>query len=143
MANPYGFARTYQAQSVLTASPGQLVLMLYDGALRFLGQAIVALKSPEDTAGRIESANKNLQRTQAILSELKGSLNFEVGGDHARNLDRLYDYHLRRLFEANIKKDPKPAEEVEGLIRQLRDGWAEMLRKDEIVQMENRRSVAC
>lgn len=143
MANPYGFARTYQAQSVLTASPGQLVLMLYDGALRFIGQAVVALKSPEGTAGRIEAANKNLQRAQAIIAELQGNLNIEIGGDYARNLDRLYDYHQRRLFEANIKKDPKPAEEVEGLVRQLRDGWAEMLRKDEIVQMDNRRSVAC
>lgn len=126
-----GYARAYQAQAVLTASPGQLVLMLYDGALRFLGHARDALQSNEDNPRRIEAINSNLLKAQNIIAELQASLNHEAGGDHATNLDRLYDYYLRRLFEANIRKDVKPVIEVEALVRQLRDGWAEMLRTQE------------
>ncbi len=126
-----GYARAYQAQAVLTASPGQLVLMLYDGALRFLGHARDALQSNEDNPRRIEAINSNLLKAQNIIAELQASLNHEAGGDHATNLDRLCDYYLRRLFEANIRKDVKPVIEVEALVRQLRDGWAEMLRTQE------------
>ena len=125
-----GYARAYQAQSVLTASPGQLILMLYDGALRNLGHARDALESPEETPRRIERINTHLLKAQDILTELKSCLNFEAG-DHATNLDRLYDYYLRRLFEANLKKTVKPVIEVEELLRHLRDGWAEMLRSQD------------
>ena len=125
-----GFARAYQAQSVLTASPGQLVLMLYDGALRFLGLAREALESKEETSRRIEIINTNLVKAQNILAELQATLNHEAGGDHAANLDRLYDYYLRRLMEANLKKSAQPVIEVEALVRQLRDGWSEMLRSN-------------
>ncbi len=128
---PYGaqsYARTYQAQAVLTASPGQLILILYDGALRFMGSAIDALKEPEQTPRSIEQAHINLIKTQNIIAELQSSLNHEAGGEYSANLDRLYDYYLRRLNHANLKKDAAPVVEVENLIRQLRDGWAEMLR---------------
>jgi flagellar protein FliS len=142
MANPYGSARAYQAQAVLTASPGQLVLMLFDGALRFLGQAQEAFASPDTGPRRIERINQSIVRAQNILVELQSTLNLEAGGDYARNLDRLYDYYLRRLLEANLKKTVQPVNEVEGLLRQLRDGWAEMLRKEDAARYESVRGVA-
>lgn len=126
-----GYARTYQAQSVLSASPGHLVLMLYDGALRFLAHARDALELPETTPKRIELINTNILKAQNILCELQSCLNHEAGGEHAKNLDRLYDYYLRRLLEANLKKQVAPVIEVERLVRTLREGWAEMLRSQE------------
>ena len=137
-----GYARTYQTQSVITASPGQLILMLYDGALRFLGHARDALQAPEESARRIEIINTNLLKAQNIIAELQACLNHDAGGDHSANLDRLYDYYLRRLLEANLKKKVEPVIEVENLIRQLRDGWAEMLRTHEASRPENARGVA-
>jgi flagellar secretion chaperone FliS len=137
-----GYARAYQAQAVLTASPGQLILMLYDGALRFLGHARDALQSPDEGPRRIEVINTNLLKAQNILAELQSSLNHEAGGDHAANLDRLYDYYLRRLLEANLRKKAEPVIEVEKLVRELRDGWAEMLRTQEAGGMHQARGVA-
>jgi flagellar protein FliS len=137
-----GYARAYQTQSVLTASPGQLILMLYDGALRFLGHARDALQSPEDTPRRIEIVNTHLLKAQNIIAELQACLNHDAGGDYSANLDRLYDYYLRRLLEANLKKKVEPVIEVESLVRQLRDGWAEMLRSHESTRLQNARGVA-
>jgi flagellar protein FliS len=126
-----GYARTYQTQAVLTASPGLLVLMLYDGALRFLAQAQVALEADKDDWHRFEVINRNIQKAQNIIAELKGTINHEAGGEVAANLDRLYEYYIRRLHEANFKKDVTPVIEVEGLLRELRDGWAEMMHRKE------------
>ncbi len=128
-ANPG--ARAYQTQSILTASPGQLVLLMYDGALRFMAQARAGFALPDDNPRRIETIHTALLRAQAILSELRANLDMEAGGDIAANLDRLYDYHLRRLFECNLRKDEAPLIEVETLVRTLRDAWAEMLRSNE------------
>jgi len=128
-ANPG--ARAYQTQSILTASPGQLVLLMYDGALRFMAQARAGFALPEDNPRRIETIHTALLRAQAILNELRANLDMEAGGDIAANLDRLYDYHLRRLFECNLRKDEAPLIEVETLVRTLRDAWAEMLRSNE------------
>jgi flagellar protein FliS len=126
-----GYARTYQTQSVLTASPGQLVLMLYDGGLRFLGQAHAALEAGPEDPRRIETINRNLQKAQNIIAELQGAIDHKAGGQVAANLDQLYDYYNRRLLEANLKKDLAPVVEVERLLRDLRDAWAEMLHRTE------------
>jgi flagellar secretion chaperone FliS len=129
-----GYARTYQVQSILTASPGQLVLMLYDGALRFLAQAHVALENTDSKdLHRIEVIHCNLRKAQNIIVELQGVLDHEVGGEVANNLDRLYDYFNRRLFEANLKKEVAPVVEVERLLQELRDAWAELLHRAETV----------
>jgi flagellar secretion chaperone FliS len=127
VANSY--ARTYQTQAIMTASPGQLVLMLYDAALRFLAQAHAAMEADEKDWHRFEIINRNLQKAQNIIAELKGTLNHEAGGAVAANLDQLYEYYNRRLLQANIKKDLAMVVEVEGLLQELRDGWAEMLRR--------------
>lgn len=128
MASAHDYARIYRTQSVLTTGPGQLVLMLYDGALRFIGQARDAMKEPEDAPHRIEKIHTGITKAQNILAELQSNLNFEAG-DYARDLDRLYTYYLERLFEANVKKSSAPLDEVDRLLRLLRDGWSEMLRQ--------------
>lgn len=126
------YARAYQAQSILTASPGQLVLMMYDGTLRFLAQARAGFSLPEEDPGRIAQINTALLRAQAVIAELQVNLDHSAGGEIAKNLDRLYDYHQRRLLEANIRKDEAIVSEVERLIRELREGWAEMLRTTDL-----------
>jgi len=130
-AATHPYARAYQAQSILTASPGQLVLLMYDGALRFMAQARAAFDQPEETPRRLETINTALLRSQAIIGELRGNLDFNSGGEIAVNLDRLYDYYLRRLFECNMRKSEIPLIEVEGLVHELRDGWAEMIRNNQ------------
>jgi len=124
-----GYVRTYRTNAILTASPGHLVLMLYDGALKALNLAHEAFDHPGDDLRRIETINQQLLKAQAIIGELQDGLNFEAGGEMAQTLNRLYDYHNRRLFEANIRKQVAPVIEVEGLLRELRDAWAEMLMK--------------
>lgn len=123
------YARTYRANSVLTASPGQLVLMLYDGALRSLALAREGFARPERDLRRIELINAQLLKAQNIILELQSTLNHEAGGEFSRTLDQLYDYYARRLWEANIRKEEAPVIEVERMLRELRDGWAEMLNK--------------
>ena len=124
-----GYARTYRTNAVLTASPGQLVLMLYDGALRSLALARAALERPEQDVARIQVINQQLLKAQAIISELQSGLNFEQGGEVASTLNSVYDYYNRRLFEANLRKQVAPVVEVERLLGELRAGWAEMLAK--------------
>jgi len=123
------YARTYRSNAVLTASPGQLVLMLYDGALRSLALAREAFDRSENDFRRIEVINRQLIKTQAIIAELQGGLNFEEGGEVAATLNQLYEYYNRRLFAANLHKQVAPVVEVERLLTELRDGWAEMLAK--------------
>jgi flagellar protein FliS len=137
-----GYARTYRANSILTASPGQLVLMLYDGALKALGLALDAFGNAEPDPQRIQTINTQLLKAQAIITELQNGLNMEAGGEFARTMHRLYDYHNRRLLEANIRKQAEPVEEVERLVRELREAWAEMLAQQNGAGVERVRGVA-
>ncbi|HWL16858.1 MAG TPA: flagellar export chaperone FliS [Opitutus sp.] len=137
-----GYVKTYRTNAVLTASPGQLVLMLYDGALKAMAIAADAFARPEEDVRRIEVINHQLQKAQSILAELQSGLNLQAGGEFAQTMYRLYDYHTRRLFEANVKKDVAIVHEVEELVRPLRDAWAEMLLKQEEPHTESLRGVA-
>jgi flagellar protein FliS len=137
------YARTYRANAVLTASPGQLVLMLYDGALRALGLAREAFTRPPGDLRRLEAINTQLIKAQQIINQLQGTLNFDAGdGQFAREMQRLYDYYLRRLLEANLRKQVEPVVEVERLLGEVRDAWAEMLRNQDPAQARPARSVA-
>jgi flagellar protein FliS len=122
-----GYARAYRTNAVLTASPGQLVLMLYDGALTALALAREAFDTPAEDPRRIAVINHQLLKAQAIITELQNGLNMEVGGEFARTMHRLYDFHLGRLLDANLRKQLEPVIEVEHLVRELRDAWAQML----------------
>lgn len=125
----YDYARTYRANSVLTASPGQLVLMLYDGALRSLALTREAFARPTDDMTRIAVINQQLIKAQAIITELQGTLNHDAGGEFSRQMERLYDYYNRRLMEANLRKQVEPVIEVERLLTEVRNAWCEMLNK--------------
>jgi flagellar protein FliS len=137
-----GYARTYRANAVLTASPGQLVLMLYDGALKAMALARQGFETSVDDPRRIEVINHQLLKAQAILTELQNGLNMDAGGEFAQTMHRLYDYHNRRLLEANLRKQVEPVIEVERLVRELRDAWAEMLTKQDATRPEFVRGVA-
>jgi flagellar protein FliS len=123
------YARVYRANSILTASPGQLVVLLFDGALQAMATAREALGRPATDLRRYEIVNHQLTKARRIIAELRGSLNFKEGGDFASLMEQLYEYYARRLLEANLRKDPAPIAEVEKLLGELRDAWVEMLSK--------------
>ena len=136
-------ARAYRANSVLTASPGQLVLMLFDGALRSLGIAREAFSMPPEDMRRIAVINQQLIKAQNIITQLQGTLNLEAGdGKFAHEMHRLYDYYMRRLLEANIRKEIGPVIEVERLLGEVRDAWAEMLKQQDQNSSPSIRNVA-
>jgi flagellar secretion chaperone FliS len=113
----------YRSDSVATASPAQLVTMLYDRALQGIHAARLHL-TPEATApNRLELANKELVHVQRIVTELQVTLDFERGGDVARSLDDLYTWCLSQLVEANLTKNPVPLDSVEKTISGIRDAW--------------------
>jgi flagellar protein FliS len=137
------YARTYRTNAVLTASPGQLVLMLYDGALRALALAREAFARPPQDLRRLEAINHQLIKAQQIINQLNGTLNFDVGdGQFSREMQRLYDYYGRRIIEANLRKRVEPVIEVERLLGEVRNAWAEMLRNQDSTAATGVRSVA-
>ena len=111
----------YKQNSVTTASPGELTLMLYNGCIKFLGKAKVAIEEK-----KIAERNHNLQRSQAIIAELMSTLNMDM--DISKQMLPLYEYMNRRLVEANINNDVAIIEEVEGLVTEFRDTWKEVLK---------------
>lgn len=115
--NPY---KSYQQNSVNTASPGDLTLMLYNGCLKFIHQAKKAIGEKN-----IEVKNTNIQKAQNIISELMVTLNMDL--EVSKNMMSLYDYMNRRLMEANIKNDAAILDEVEGLVTEFRNTWKEVI----------------
>lgn len=124
--NPKNPWQSYRQVATRTASPGQLVLMLYDGVIRFLDKANAGFQL-EDPVEYNTTINNNILRAQDIIRELDYSLNAEQGGHLALELHRLYDYFDRVLLEANLRKDPKGINEVIQRTTVLRDAWAAML----------------
>jgi len=121
-------AKSYKSVAVTTATPGQLVLMLFDGALRFMAAAENGF-SLEDFMQRNETIHNNIVKTQNILRELQCSLDMSVGGDFAQRMFALYEFMISQLQEANLKKESTPISTVSRLLGDIRDAWAEMLEK--------------
>jgi len=117
----------YQSAAINTASPGQLVVMMYDGLLRFVAKARAGCALPESDPERMKLVQEGVGRSLAIIDELRATLDKEKGGEYAANLDRLYDYYARRLLKAQINFDDAPLAEVEKLVGTLREGWSQML----------------
>lgn len=115
MVDPYG---QYRRTQVLTASPERLVLMLYEGAIRFLEEAKAAIGERN-----LAKVHEKLVRAQDVFSELMSNLDMRY--EVSKPLAGLYDYFQRRLIEANAKKDVSLIDEVLELVRPLRDAWAE------------------
>ena len=122
----------YVANQILTASPGELLVMVYDEGIRTLkkAEAACAIEGPE----RIEMINKHLLHAQDVLVELSLSLNMEKGGEVATNLARLYDFMQRHIRKANVEKSLQPITEVRELMTTLRDAWQQILEKEQTAQ---------
>ena len=125
LANPW---MSYRRVATQTAPPGQLVLMLYEGVIRFLERAKLGF-SKDDPAEANETISNNILRAQEIIYELNVSLNMDEGGEFAANLRRLYDYFDNRLMQSNLKKQDGGIKEVISRLTVLRDAWAGMLRE--------------
>ena len=114
----------YRENQITTASRGQLLLMTYDGMLRFLEEGRRAM-----TESRYDAQSSNITRAQSLLLELLTSLNHDAAPELANNLDRLYRYMYDRLTLANIKDDEKALTEVASLLSNLREAWSEAERQ--------------
>jgi flagellar protein FliS len=108
----------YFENTVNTASPAQLLIMLYDGAIRFCKAGIKAIEERN-----VEEANRNLVRAQDIILEFVVTV--DKSSPHAEGLVKLYDYFIHRLIEANMKKDKAPVEEVIGYLAELKETWVQ------------------
>ena len=128
--NPY---QQYRATKVETAGSVDLVVMLYQGAVRFIRLGIEAMERDD-----ARTAHTNLVRAQDIVVELLGSLNREEGGQIAVQLASVYDYCFRRLVTANVKKDPEPAREVVGILRDLGTAWQEIAAQQRQAQSQGK-----
>lgn len=112
----------YLRSKILTASPAELVLMLYDGCIKFCNQAIFAINSHD-----IEKANTNIQKAERIVTELKVKLNFKY--EIANDFDNIYTYLLIRLHDANIYKDTNILKECINHLRLTRETWVQVIDK--------------
>ena len=121
MVNNASGYETYQRQKILTATPAELTLMLYDGAIKFLNIAIMAIEKKD-----FEKAHNNIMKTQRIIDEFRATLNFKY--PVAKEFDKVYEYISRRLVCANVKKDTEIIEECLGHLRGMRDTWKEVMK---------------
>ncbi|KIL49946.1 flagellar export chaperone FliS [Jeotgalibacillus soli] len=117
VSNPYS---KYQNNSVTTASPAELTLMLYNGSLKFMKQAKIEIEKKN-----FQEKNRLIGRTQDIVHELMVKLDMNV--EISKNFLRIYDYINRRLIDANINNDMRALEEAEGLMTDIRDTWKEAI----------------
>ncbi|MDR3088659.1 MAG: flagellar export chaperone FliS [Desulfobulbaceae bacterium] len=112
----------YLRNQIFTATPEQLLIMLYDGAIRFTRQAISGV---EET--NLNMMSHGIRRAMAIITEFSNTLNHEVGGAIAENLDALYNFMVRELTLANLHRDAEKLRVVENLLVGLRATWAEAI----------------
>lgn len=112
--------QTYKENQIQTADPGTVLLMLYDGAIDFVKRAKASVAK-----GDAAEKGQFILKAHDIIAEFLTALDFEVGGDMARDLERLYVYMLDQLTIANLNNDPKPLDEVISLLSTLKEGWQE------------------
>lgn len=110
----------YKSTSIQSASPGQLVIALYDGAV-----AAVSIAYEAHLAGAIEARGLHIDKAQAIIAELISSLNFDVDSELCERLFNIYLYISRRLFDAVLHDTPDALLEARKLLSQLRSAWAQ------------------
>lgn len=115
ITSPY---KKYQQTQLQTASPAQLLLMLYDGAIRFIRMGTSGIDEKN-----YEKANTNLCKAQAVINELIAALNHDY--PISKSLYQVYEYMIFQLIQSNLKKDKKPATEVLEYLMELREAWYE------------------
>jgi flagellar protein FliS len=131
--------RQYQNIQVLTADRVSLIIMLYDGILRFNRLASQSIKD-----GDIKGRGVYINRSLEIIGELANSLNMEEGGEIAKNLSKLYDFCASTLTEANLKSDIKAIESVNKVVLEIKSGWeAVAAERQKRAAEEPARSVSC
>lgn len=113
-------AAAYQDSKILTASPAELTLLLYEGAIKFCNLAMMAMEKKD-----YSKANLNIIKAEKIITELRTTLDFEY--PVAKSFEEVYSYIYSRLIEANIRKDTQLLEEALGYIREMRDTWKEVM----------------
>ena len=124
MALPNGYAQ-YNNSKILTASPAELTLMLYDGAIKFANIAVMGMEQND-----IQKAHNNIIRVQRIIEEFRNTLDRKYAV--AEDFDRIYVYLLKRLYEANVKKDKEIMEEVLTHLRSMRDTWIQVMKANKV-----------
>lgn len=134
LPNPYA---QYRQNSVETASPTRLVVMLYDGAIRFLSQALAAMQAKQHAQQSVL-----IGKAQAIIAHLHDTLDAEAGRAFAASLSGIYMALLRTLTQANIENQPQPVEEALHVLRDLRETWAEVDRQCQTGKPAGRELVA-
>lgn len=115
--------KTYQDTAISTQSKGRIIVMLYDGAVRFLKLAIKEIE-----AGNYTEKGRYIVRVQDIINELNIVLDMEIGGEIAENLRNIYNFNYKHLSEANIKKDIKMIQDVITVLETLNEGWKAIAR---------------
>ena len=120
MTSNQGYA-AYAANKIQYASPAELTLMLYEGAIKFCNRAIVACEKQD-----IKEAHTNIMKVERIIGEFQATLNMKY--PVAQDFDRVYSYLMERLIQANMKKEPEILEEVLKHLRTMRDTWKEVMR---------------
>ena len=120
MALPNAYAK-YNNSKILTASPAELTLMLYEGAIKFCNIAIMGIEQND-----MNKAHTNIRKVERIIEEFRSTLDRKYAV--AEDFDRVYVYLLQRLLQANIKKDKVILEEVNMHLRSMRDNWKEVMR---------------
>ena len=116
LPNAYAQYAQYNTNKIMSASPAELTLMLYDGAIKFCNMAIMGIEQKD-----IQKANDNIKKVQRIIDEFRATLDMKY--PVAEDFDRVYKYLLSRLLEANIKKDKEILEEVNEHLHSMRDTW--------------------
>ena len=117
--NPYA---AYNNSKIQTATPAELTLLLYEGAIKFTNIALTAMEKHE-----IQKTHDNIMKTERIIMEFQATLDHKY--PVAKDFDAVYEYILQRLRDANMKKDPEILEEVLGHLRTMRDTWKEVMAK--------------
>lgn len=112
------YLNQYQNNQVMTASPEQILIMLYDGAIRFVRQAMLGIET-----GDLKSKLTGISKALNILTEFRQTLDHKIGGKLATDLDALYEYMARELIKANVQNSRGPLKTVEGLLVGLRETW--------------------
>lgn len=115
-------ANQYKQMQIKTANPGKLLLMLYQGAVKFMKLAKKNIK-----AGEIEASHKNIIKAQNIILELQSTLNKKQGGEIALRLENLYDYIYRELIQANLNKNTRHLDNVIPLVEELFSSYKEII----------------
>jgi flagellar protein FliS len=121
--------RSYRMIATQTASPGHLILQLYDGAIRFLESALTGFQKTDPLEFNL-TINNNIIRAQNIINHLNDSLDMNQGGELSATLRRLYNYFHRRLTQSNIGKSPEGIHETLWHLTELRNAWREMMHRN-------------